>query len=218
MKQCTFKPATNKLSIRLAEKRNRMLANPEKVNHSVHSVYSNREHHKTYEQRHDDPTGFTFSPRINKNFKFTKDRLFMNSPPTAPKQKLQLKRKSEEVPGVSRTNTKRRALNKDLQVTSLTQMRGKQIPLEMTFQIQMPHKAGMDTEVASYVPIRISQQDGLQQVLRKSLDAAHQFFGGNHHITQDDMDFMVNQVIIKKVEAHTLYQEKSVKPEAPVGV
>lgn len=219
MKQCTFKPTTNKYSIQLAEKRNKLLSNPEAADtsRSMRSLHSNRETHKTYEERHDDPTGFTFSPRINKNFKFTKERLFMNSPQPVTKNNITSRKKSklEEASKPAASRTKPKYNNKDLKVTSLTSTKGRPIPLEMTFKIQMPHKTGMDAEAPSFVPIRISQQDGLQQVLRKSLDAAHQFFGSNHQITQDDMDYMVNQVIIKNIEAHKLYQEKPVasKPD-----
>lgn len=60
MSACTFQPITSKKSYELALKRNQYFQSKD-----TSRVSSNKEKHKTYEERHDDPNGFTFQPQIN---------------------------------------------------------------------------------------------------------------------------------------------------------
>lgn len=82
----------------------------------------------------------------------------------------------------------------------------------MTFAIQMPPKAGFNENANSVVPITINNEDSEFEIVSKSMEAVRAYFntfGRKVRITQEDMNFVINQIIIKKVEViQHIEQEK----------
>ena len=81
------------------------------------------------------------------------------------------------------------------------------LPAEMIFNVQLPMKQGI-IESQQFVAMTIKQTDKTDSIAQKLHDVIKSYWK-EQQVTQEDMDFMVNQIYVKRAETFKQFDEEA---------